>query len=324
MLVSLSGSPSRLAVMSAEQFAPRQLRLLKLPVSGVQGLALTPNGRDLVAATGNGAIVLDVAAAERGAVVKRATLSDPSAGAHGGAIQSLVSADGHYAFVTLEFAGKVAVFNLRAALAGHDGFVGEVPLGVSPIGIAESPDGHWLYAASEVAHGLVPTHRSDGALTVIDLRRAERDPSGSIVGSASAGCSPLRLAVSGDGKVVWVSVRDGNALLAFSAESLRSAPARAVLAATRVGPAPVGIAFVAGGRRLVVADSDQFGARGERPGVDVIDPVAALAGRAALVGEIRSGRFPREVSVERSGNTMLVTNFASRQLEAVDLRSLGG
>jgi hypothetical protein len=34
---------------------------------------------------------------------------------------------------------------------------------------------------------------------------------------------------------------------------------------------------------------------------------------------IRSGSFPREMSVRRGGNALLVTNFGSGQLEAVSL-----
>jgi DNA-binding beta-propeller fold protein YncE len=323
--VSLSGSPSRLAVMAGGSFPPRLVHLLRLPMAGVQGLALTPDGHYLLAAAGNGATILDVAGGEQGAAVIDARLADPAVAPQaGGAIQVVPSPDGRYAFVTLEFAGKIAVFDLRAALRGAAGLVGTITLGTSPIGMAISPDGRWLYAASEVARGLVPAAPADGAVTVIDLRRAERDPAGSIVASASAGCAPLRLTVSADGRVVWLSARDSDAVLAFSASRLRTEPSRAVLAAVRVGAAPVGMALVGQGRRLVVADSDQFNARGGAAGLVVIDPARALAGSPALLGEIPTGRFPREVSVQRKGETMLVTNYGSGQLEAIAVGGLAG
>jgi hypothetical protein len=37
---------------------------------------------------------------------------------------------------------------------------------------------------------------------------------------------------------------------------------------------------------------------------------------------VRSGMFPRELAVERNGTVALVSNFASEQLEAVDLSRL--
>jgi len=322
---SLSGPPSRLAVMTPASFQPRLVHLLNLPVAGVQGMALTPDGHHLLAAAGNGAAVLDVGRAEQGTAVLDARLADPTVpSGTGGAIQVVPSPDGRYAFVTLESAGEIAVFDLRGALHGGDGFVGTIRLGTSPIGMAISPDGRWLYAASEVARGLVPTAPADGAVTVIDLRRAERDPAGSIVASASAGCAPLRLAVSADGRVVWVSARDSDAVLAFSANRLRTAPRQAALAAVRVGAAPVSVAPVDQGRRLIVADSDQFNVTDGTPGLAVIDPARALAGSSALLGVIPSGRFPRELSVEPGGETVLVTNYGSGQIEAVAVKGLAG
>lgn len=323
--VSISGSPSRLAVLAGGRFPPRLVHLLRLPVPDAQGMALTPDGRYLLAATGNGAAVLDVRRAEQGSAVIDARLTDPTVPSRtGGAIQVVPSPDGRYVFVTLEFAAEIAVFDLRAALRGGKGFVGTIRLGTSPIGMAISPDGRWLYAASEVARGLVSMASADGAVTVIDVRGAERDPAGSIVASASAGCAPLRLTVSADGRVVWVSVRDSNAVLAFSASRLRSDPRHAALAAVRVGAARVGLALVDDDRRLIVADSDQFNVNSTAAGLAVIDPAHALTGSPALIGEIRSGRFPRELSLEPDGDTMLATNYGSGQLEAVAVRGLAG
>ena len=149
--LSLSGSPSRLALMAGGSFPPRLVHLLDLPLAGVQGLALTPDGRYLLAAGGSGAAVFDVTRAERGSATIDARLVDPTVrSGRGGAIQVVPSLDGRYAFVTLEFAGKLAVFDLRAALRGAGGFAGTIRLGTSPIGMAISPDGRWLYAASEV------------------------------------------------------------------------------------------------------------------------------------------------------------------------------
>ena len=54
----------------------------------------------------------------------------------------------------------------------------------------------------------------------------------------------------------------------------------------------------------------------------VVRTQAALAHRAALLGTIPTGTFPRELAVEPGRPTLLVGNFGSDQLEAVDLSHL--
>lgn len=82
------------------------------------------------------------------------TLSAPSRGAlDDSAIEVVVSPDGQFAFVTLEYADRAVVFNLGEALRtgfGAAEYVGSVPLGQAAVGMAISPDGRWLYATSEV------------------------------------------------------------------------------------------------------------------------------------------------------------------------------
>jgi hypothetical protein len=84
-------------------------------------------------------------------------------------------------------------------------------------------------------------------LTVIDLQRAVRDPKGAVVAAVVAGCAPVRVAVSLAGATVWVTARDANALLGFSAPAVRTDPARALVSVTRVGQQPLGLAV--GGER---------------------------------------------------------------------------
>jgi len=74
---------------------------------------------------------------------------------------------------------------------------------------------------------------------------------------------------------------------------------------------------IAGGREVVVADSNRFAAPGAHSGLTVVDAAAALAHRPAVLGTIVAGSFPREMSLEPSGRTLLVSNFRSDQLEAV-------
>lgn len=292
----------------------------QIDVTGaVFGEALTPDGRYLLGADGGaGAWVIDVAAAAKGS--SHAVLGDMTDGNGTGAIAVAVSPDGHYAFVSLEDAGQIAVFNLRQALAGglgSAGYVGSILVGPTPTDVAFSPDGQWAYATSEG-----PALNVAGSLDVISVRTAETDPAAAVVATVPAGCNPVRVITSGSGDVIWVTARASDAVLAFSAGQLRTDAAHALLADVRVGEAPVQLAFVRAGTRIVVADSDRFGVRGAAASLAVIDAPAALAGRPALLGYLPAGQFPREMATAPGGRTLLVTNFSSNQLESVDLTGL--
>jgi len=287
------------------------------------GESLTPDGLYLVVADDQGgAAVLSLSRAERGrAGARLGTLSDP---AGSGAIEVAVSPDGGFAFVSLEGSREIAVFNLRRALSagfGQADVVGTIPVGYAPVGLAVSPDGRWLYVTSETAVGATPQAvrggRVPGTLSVISLRRAETDPAASVVSTVTAGCAPVRVITSAAGGVVWVTARGSDRLLAFSAARLVTDPAGSLIAAVEVGEAPVGLGLVRGGTRIVVADSDRFAVPGASSSLAVVDVAAALAGKPALLGYLRAGGFPREMAAEPGRAVLMVTNFASGQLEAV-------
>jgi DNA-binding beta-propeller fold protein YncE len=310
---------------SGAPLAPTVVR--RIPVAGFPaGLTVTPDGRYLLAAVGSGAVVISVACAERGAAgAVLGTLSTPGHGAQdGSAIEVAVSPDGQFAFVTLEYADQAVVFNLGDAL--RDGFsaaryVGSVPLGQAAVGLAISPDGRWLYATSEIAARATGHPGGPGTLTVIDLRRAESDPVSAVVATVDADCQPVRVITSADGSEVWVTARASDDLLCFSAARLAADPVHALVAIVRVGEAPVGLAAARGGALIVVADSNRFNTGGAVADLDVVNVAAALAGRQAVAGHISSGSFPREMALLRD-STLLVSNYGSNQLEAVDTASV--
>ena len=293
-----------------------------LGVGSLLGETLTSDGRYVLAATGGGAAVVSVARAEQGrrdAVL--GTMSDPTGGS--GAIEVAVSPDGDYAFVTQEDSLRVAVFNLHRALTagfGPGDFAGTIPVGIDPVGMAISPDGRWLYVTSEV---MAQTPQGNvGTLTVVSVARADNDPAASVVATVAAGCNPVRVITSADGREVWVTARASDDLLCFSAAALRTDPGRALMAIVRVGEAPVGLMLVRNGSLVVVADSNRFGASGATSDLSVVSVAAALAGKSAAVGLITAGLFPREMALEPDGQRLLVTNFASGQLEAVSIPSI--
>lgn len=322
----------RVAVLADSGFKPRLVRTIALP-HPAYGDALTDNGRYLLVADGGyGATVLSVARAESGAPgAVLGTLERPPghgasalAGPDAGAIEVTSSRDGRYAFVSVEHGNVIAVYDLHAALADHfasRSYLGSIPLGMAVVGMAVSPDGRWLYATSETAAPSLHL-RGQGTLSVINLAKAEQNPARSVVANVPAHCSPVRVVVSADGATVWVTARESDQLLAFSASRLRTAPAAALAAAVRVGQEPVGLALVDGGRDVVIADSNRSNVAGGDSALTVVDARAALAHHPAVLGTIAAGLFPREMSLEPNGHTLLVGNFASGQLEAVGVSAL--
>jgi DNA-binding beta-propeller fold protein YncE len=299
----------------------------------VHGEALTPDGRYLLAASGSGAVVIRVARAEHGrADSVLGTLTSPGGA---GAVEVALSRDGRFAFVTLQGSGTMAVFNLATALASglrDSGFVGDVRLGINPIGITMAGNGQWLYVTTQKRD----QWSDQGTLSMINVQRAESDPAGSVQETVRAGCDPGRVITTSGGATVWVTARASNALLAFSAARLRSDPGRALVAKVRVGQSPIGLTALPDGRRILVANSGQHGSGqhgsgqhgsgqhgGRQASLGVISTTAALAGRPALLGVIGAGVLPREFAVEPGGRTALITNSASHQLEAINVSGLG-
>jgi YVTN family beta-propeller protein len=317
----------RVLVLSDASFPPRVIHTIPVPARAAVGSSLTRDGRYLLLAGGQGATVVSVARAERGAPGPVLGTLRPPAGAHlraAGAIETNSSADGRYVFVSLEYGspgGVVAVYDLGPGPVprfGPSDYVGAITLGDAVVGSARSPDGRYLYVTSEVGR-----HSGDGTVSVISIAMAEHDPARAVLATVPAMQQPVRVAVSPDGSVVWVTARASDRLLAFSARRLLSDGAHALLADVKVGTAPVGLALFDGGRRVVVADSDRFNAPGAHSGLTIVNAVAALAHRPAVIATLPAGQFPREMSVEPNGRVVLVGNFGSGTLEAVKLATRG-
>ena len=70
----------------------------------------------------------------------------------------------------------------------------------------------------------------------------------------------------------------------------------------------------------MVANSDLTKLAGAVPSLSVVSTSAALAGKPALLGQVSTGLLPRQFATE--GNTLLVTNFGSGQLQAINIADL--
>jgi len=281
------------------------------------GMALSPSGRILAAANTSGASIFSVPRMER---VK----SSPSSWLLGsfiskgqGAIETAFSPDNDYVFVTLESSDQMAVFNLKKAES--NGFepsdlIGYVPLGIAPVGMAISPNGRYLYATSEA---VTPTG-GEGTLSTIDLRRAEHDPSRSVISTVWAGCSPVRaVATRSD---VYVTARGSDDLIAFSAADLVSDPTAAMIGQVQVGEAPVGLALVQQDKRIVVADSNRFSVGVAPSNLAVVS--TSNDGSLRLLGYVGAGGFPRDMAVSPNGKVLIVSDFDSGDVEEIGVSTL--
>lgn len=308
-------------------------------VAPVEGIAVDPTGQTAVVTTRVGLAAVDLGALAHGTAELSALRTGPAPDAN----QIVFARDGAHAFFTVQRYAELDVASVTAAVAGGKSgleVVGRVALDRSPGGLALAPDGATLYVTSEAdtadpkalpgaadprlgrakcAGNLAPS----GALSVVDVAKAIADPAHAVVARVAAGCAPTRVALSPDGAVAWVSVRAENRVLAFATAKLREDAAHALLADVPVGDVPVGLAISLDGRRLLVANSHRSRDADDMraANLSVIDPVAALARKPALVTTLGTGALAREV-VAAPGGGFFVTNYLSKAIAVVKHEAL--
>lgn len=243
-----------------------------------------------------------------------------------GAIGVTLSLDDSYVFVNQEYGSKatglrggIEVFNVSRAQNGcvSGKYIGFAVLNYAVAGATLSSDGSKLYATSETA----TSNSTQGTLSILDVATLKTNPSEALLGSVDAGCQPVRVAVSHNGEQVWVTARASNKLLAFDAGKLESNASDALLASVQVGTSPVGVTFVNRGRHIITADSNRFGTPNATTGLTVVDVGAALKGKQGFP-RIATGLFPREFAVSLDGKTLLVSDYDSDAIQAVNVSQL--
>ena len=216
--------------------------------------------------------------------------------------QYMVTHDDGYLFVANERGGTITVVNLKQARASgfkSSGIVGNIPAGEAPIAVTLSPDDKRLYSTSErasehlAAGGARCDTEAPGEIEVIDVARAEKDPAHSVLSLVPGGCEPVRLVLSDDGAIAYVTARGEDKVLAFDTGRLESDSARALLGQVPAGAAPVGLAIGVG--RLIVASSNRFGAPSAPQHLTILDSNwQTWRHGSVLTAEVRAGSFPRE------------------------------
>ena len=319
IFVSLPGERlSQLLVMGRDNGAIAPLHSIPIR-GGLTGMALSPDGHFLAAASGSGVMIFDTAKLVAGGGDPQVASSDD--GPNAGSIYAAFTPDQHLLFVANEGSASLSVYDV-SGLPGSLKKIGQVPVGVAPVGLAISSDGKYLYSTSEIGPRAWPSKcttegplHPEGLLAVIDITKAGADPSHALASGVPAGCNPVRTVLSADGATLYVTARGDNMLLAFDTAKLPNDSAHARLAGVTVGSAPVGVIAIKS--KVIVTNSNRF-AGGDNQTLSVLN-AADLSSRPS---SIPAGGFPRELAVTPDGNTMLVTNFMSGDLELVDLRRL--
>ncbi|MGA7156434.1 MAG: YncE family protein [Acidobacteriaceae bacterium] len=333
---------SGIEVMRWEGEKLKKVAMQDMGAENAQGIVLIPETQTLAVGLSNaGVAFLPLADALKG----KAKVQVLGQGEQSGSGYLAVSRDGQFLFVANEYGegGNVGVIALHRDAQGmvHPETVAQIPTRMTTPGVAISADGTTVYAESEVVPPMVaerlPGHgvaelertgcvqgmggreRGNGALFVMDAKRAEALTAGSTMEDArrvvravvDAGCSPVREAVSADGTKVYVTARGDDRVLEFDAARLKSDPAAALVEAIPSGgEAPVGVRLFEGGKMLLVANSNRFaGGNGSLAVIDLSD-----AGKPVLRQIMKTGEFPRNISASADGKRLYVTVFGGDEL----------
>lgn len=302
-----------------------------LPVP-LTGMALSRDGRLLVAAASDRVVCF--ATDRLGHRRSDAVLQSIECRRGAGVIGVAIAPDDRHVFVAEERTASIDVLDLARLSRGGNALVGKIPVGRAPVAMVFSPDGRWLYSTSEVAapswgwpltrrrearpgRGRIP----DGAVVVIDAHKAAVDPAGSVVARVPADGSPVRLALSPDGRRLYVSARASNSLLVFNTPDLlhHSVPTPDRVA---VGQSPVPVALVRDGALAVVGNSQRFGGANQDSTLTLVDTRRIGTTAAPVIGTWRCGAFPRNFCVAPDGRTLFLANFGSGSIQVIDVAKL--
>ena len=331
---------SNLGVLNTSTSPPRLFRTIPLPVynididatvddNGASELTITADKREVWIADGPGAVVVNADKAATGdgdAIVGTLITQEFSS-----ALRVTLSADEDFAFVSQEYGtnvtqkrGAIQVFKVsrfeNRTVSGT--YIGKIVLEYSVVGSALSGDGQTLFVVSEATRASLLVNQTRGVVSALDVATLKTDPSMALRAGVDAGCQAVRIVTSPDGRYVWVTARQSNQLVVFDAAKLAANQTdEALVAKIQVGTSPVGLTFVHGGRYIITADTNRFNYTGATSGLTVVDVQKALNGAQGFP-RIPSGLFPRAFAVSPDGNTVLVSQYDSQAVQALDIRDL--
>jgi DNA-binding beta-propeller fold protein YncE len=302
------------------------------------GMVLTHDGKLLIGGTTSSVVFLDVARmTSRVGDAKLGAMEDR--GRIRAAIYANVTADDKILFVSEEGAASITVIDLeRARKEGYrkGAIIGSIPVGLAPIALTFSKDGKWLYTTSELAapdwkwpasctregSGKPEIVAPEGAVVVVDVEKARKNPAESVVARVPSGCSAVRAAISPDGDRLFVTARNSNSVVVFDTAKLVSDGEHARIGMLPVGSSPVPVAVIDNGAKVLAGNSDRFAGGNSPQTLTVLNARQLQGGAGATLGTIQVGAFPREMRVSADGTTVFLTNAGSNSLQIIDVKNL--
>jgi hypothetical protein len=205
------------------------------------GMVLTHDGTMLVLADGNRVVFFDIARLISGRGNPALGYWNDGTEAPGRTYITVTEDDTHL-FVSDENVGTISVINLAEAKASHfalKALVGGILVGNGPVAVTLSRDEKYLYSTSlfmdpdtdwppecQPEWDSQAPRNAQGAIFVVSVATAKTDPAHSVVATVRAGCTPVRLALSPQGDVAYVSARGENSLPVRSRSNSRAAKSR--------------------------------------------------------------------------------------------------
>lgn len=326
--------PGGVAVVDRSSGEPRIVRVITLKGSPY-GMVLTHDERTLIVASDDVLAFVDVRKLVSGS-------DDPVLGyltdaPLAGRFYVNITRDDRWVFASDESERSISVIDLRRALSSNfaaSSVVRRIKTGRAPIALTFSPDDKLLYTTTQEAPASLnwpavcrapgsdttrfQTKYPQGVVAVLDVQRAITPSQEPLVAQAAAGCNPVRLAISPDGRTAYVTARTDNELRVYDTGKLLSnsqEPPNRI----PVGSTPVGVTTLKNGQWIAVTNSNRFGASNAPPSMTIIDAAKVTLGRSAVVGTLPTGAFPREMSVTMDQRTLLLTNFDSKTLAVIDV-----
>jgi len=318
-------------------------RFLPIDGRGAMGQVLTHDGRTLVVHATGQLLFVDV---------RKLVAGDPGPvlGAIGnerlGEGQAMVvSSDDRRLFVTngeTEWISVIDLDKVRAGSFDSSVVVGGIPVQAGVRGMILSPDERYVYVAAEPPENVdwpavcktdprpnKPTPHREGAIWVLDARLAASNSKDAVLAIVPAGCFAFAFALSPDGKTLYATAPLEDALLAFDIGSAETSQKPKLIGRVPVGSTPRGIVVIDGGKKIVVANTNDFVrypfSGPLLPGEDdatVIDSSKITQGAAAVLGTIPAQAMPTSVISTADGRTLVITNMMSQTLQVVDVERL--
>jgi YVTN family beta-propeller protein len=274
------------------------------------GLAVSPNGAVLVAGRDNHVSFFSVPPLVSGkgssliGHVPVPKLSKPVSNRPSPiAAEPTFSPDGTRVVCAIEYQKRAMVINVDLALKnkGAEAIIGFIPAGSGPVGVAFFPGTNYVAFTNQSDRTVTkfgPNKSCSGSLRIANWKTGKVESTVPM----DPGCDAVRVVVGA--KFMYVSSRSADKIVKI--DRFNSTKKQEIA----VGPSPVGLQLVKGGR-LIVAASNRF--KPNDPGeINVVDTTTNR-----VAARIPGLKFPRGVAVSPAGTTAAVTYFKSGAVELV-------